>query len=163
VQTTIVPVVIVVRVEDLRNITEERRAELIDYFDKNNLPRVVTETHYIISSDLQHDNAIIQKIFDDFICPYLKENAPDVTKMHVRSDGCKVRSTLGSSSRAATQHSQKLVCVPIITFLLSTFCVRTGPVQVRVQLRLGVAPVQGGLWLGRRLVILRVVPWQVLL
>jgi hypothetical protein len=160
VQTTIVPVVIVVRVEDLRNITEERRAELIEYFDKNNLPRVVTETHYIISSDLQHDNAIIQKIFDDFICPYLKEHAPDVTKMHVRSDGCKVRSALDSSCRAAT--TQQSLHLIFMCPSLSA-CPTAGPVQVRVQLRLGVAPVQGGLWLGRRLVILRVVPRQVLL
>jgi UDP-N-acetylglucosamine transferase subunit ALG13 len=89
-----VPVVLVLRVEDLRNITDERRAELIAYFDANNLPHVVTETHFVISSDLQHDNAFIQKIFDDLICPYLKKNVPDVTDLHVRSDGCKVRAQL---------------------------------------------------------------------
>jgi hypothetical protein len=155
-----VPVVLVVRVEDLRNITEERRAELIAYFDENNLPRVVTETHYIISSDLQHDNAFIQKIFDDFICPYLKENAPDVTQMHVRSDGCKVRSALDSSCRAAT--TQQSLHLIFMCPSLSA-CPTAGPVQVRVQLRLGVATVRGGLWPPRQLVLLRVVPREVLL
>ena len=98
VQSIIVPVVLMARVEDMCNITEERRAQLISYFDEHNLPHVVAETHFVISSDLQHDNAIIQKIFDDFICPYLKEHAPNVRTMHVRSDGCKVRAPRGRSA-----------------------------------------------------------------
>lgn len=91
VQSTIVPVVLMFSVEDLTNISEDRRAELVAYFDKFNMPRVVAETHFVISSDLQHDNAIIQKILDDFIIPYIKTNAPEVEELHVRSDGCKVR------------------------------------------------------------------------
>jgi hypothetical protein len=91
VQSTLVPVVLVMHVEDLTNITDERRAELIAYFDEHDLPHVITETHFVISSDLQHDTALIQKIFDDFITPYLKTNAPSVNELHVRSDGCKVR------------------------------------------------------------------------
>ena len=51
------------------------------------MPRVITETHLVISSDLLHDNAIVQKSFDDLIFPYIKEHAPGVTVVHVRSDG----------------------------------------------------------------------------
>jgi len=155
VQTTIVPVVVMARVEDLRNITEERRAQLIDYFDKNNLPRVIAETHFVISSDLQHDNAIIQKIFDDLIFPYIKEHAPGVTVVHVRSDGCKVRSSLCRCVRACDASRLKDV--------FAGMRAAAGPIQVRGQLLLGVAAVQGGLGPVRELVFLRVVPRQVLL
>ena len=65
------------------------------------MPRVITETHFVISSDLLHDNAIIQKIFDDLIFPYIKEHAPGVTVVHVRSDGYNVRSSLCRCVRAA--------------------------------------------------------------
>ena len=41
VQTTIVPVVLMFRVEDLTNITEERSTELIEYFDAHDLPHVM--------------------------------------------------------------------------------------------------------------------------
>mmetsp|Transcript_37773 Transcript_37773/g.93779 ORF Transcript_37773/g.93779 Transcript_37773/m.93779 type:complete len:677 (-) Transcript_37773:42-2072(-) len=105
VQTTIVPVVLGLRVEDLRNITDERRAELIAYFDANNLPHVVTETHFVISSDLQHDNAFI--LFDDLICPYLKENAPDVTDLHVHSDGCKAQFKCASNFYWVSRQSKE--------------------------------------------------------
>ena len=46
-------------------ITEAERAQLIEMFDKQGLPHVVSETHYIISSDMQHDNAMIQKLLDE--------------------------------------------------------------------------------------------------
>ena len=90
-QTTIVPVVLMFRIEDLTNITEERRTELIAYFDAHNLPHVVSETHFIISADMQHDNAFIRKALDDFIMPYIKRVAPTVTMLHGRSDGCKAQ------------------------------------------------------------------------
>eukprot|EP00966_Prymnesium_polylepis_P199401 4620698-Prymnesium_polylepis.1 len=79
------------RVEDLTNITEAERAQLIEMFDKQGLPHVVSETHYIISSDMQHDNAMIQKLLDDLIVPYIKENAPSVGHLYIRSDGCKAQ------------------------------------------------------------------------
>lgn len=90
-QTTIVPVVLMLRVEDLTNITDERRAELIRFFDQHDLPHVISETHFIISSDMQHDNAFIRKILDDFIVPYVMKVAPSVKTMHGRSDGCKAQ------------------------------------------------------------------------
>lgn len=91
VQTTIVPVVVMVRVEDLTNISEEERSKLIELLDKHNEPHVVSETHYIISSDMQHDNAMIQKLFDDFIIPYIKQNVTSATDIYIRSDGCKAQ------------------------------------------------------------------------
>lgn len=91
VQTTIIPAVLMIRVEDLTNISEDERAELTLMFDELQLPRVVSETHFVVSSDMQHDNAMVQKVFDDFIVPYLKENAPSVTALRVRSDGCKAQ------------------------------------------------------------------------
>ena len=78
-------------VEDLTNITEEELPELIEMFDKQGLPHIVSETHYVISSDMQHDNAMVQKLLDDFIFPYIKRVAPSVTHIHGRSDGCKAQ------------------------------------------------------------------------
>lgn len=63
-QTTTVPVVLMFRVEDLTNIEESERARLIALFDKLGLPHVIAESHFVISSDMQHDNAMIQKLFD---------------------------------------------------------------------------------------------------
>ena len=91
VQTTIVPVVLMFRVEDLTNITDERRAELIAYFDAHELPHVISETHFGISADMQHDSAFIHKLLDDHILPYVKAVAPTVTTVHARSDGCKAQ------------------------------------------------------------------------
>ena len=78
-------------VEDLTNIDEDERAALIDMFDKHNLPHIISETHYIISSDMNHDNAMIQKLMDDFILTYIKDKAPSVSSVYVRSDGCKAQ------------------------------------------------------------------------
>jgi len=41
--------VIIFRIEDLTSISEEREAELIKYFDDNNLPHIITESHCAIS------------------------------------------------------------------------------------------------------------------
>lgn len=90
VQTTIVPVVVMFRIEDLLNVSEAERQELLELFDKHALPHVVTETHFLISSDMQHDNAFIQKGFDDHVIPYITSVASATTVLHIRSDGCKV-------------------------------------------------------------------------
>lgn len=90
VQTTIVPVVLMIRVEDLVNVTDEERAHLLQLLDDNHLPHVVSETHFLISSDMTHDNAFIQKGLDDHIIPYIKSAVPSTESLHVRSDGCKV-------------------------------------------------------------------------
>lgn len=80
-----------IRVEDLTDISAAEKAVLIALFDRLGLPHIISETHYMISSDLQHDNAMVQKIFDDFIFPYVSAKAPSVTNVHVRSDGCKAQ------------------------------------------------------------------------
>ena len=69
----------------------QQKSELIALFDKLELPHVVCETHFIISSDMQHDNAMIQKLLNDHIIPYIKKAAPGVTMLDVRSDGCKAQ------------------------------------------------------------------------
>ncbi|KAL3910233.1 MAG: hypothetical protein SGPRY_009134 [Prymnesium sp.] len=79
------------RIEDLVNISEERRAELIAYFDAHSQPRVISETHFIISADMQHDNAFVRKVLDGFIIPYIKKAAPTVISVRGRSDGCKAQ------------------------------------------------------------------------
>lgn len=84
VQTTILPVVCMIRVDDLKNMSEAEREELLHMLDEMGLPHVISENHFIISSDMEHDNAFVQKALDDFILPYLKENVTDV---YVRSDG----------------------------------------------------------------------------
>jgi hypothetical protein len=91
VQTTIVPVVLMFRVEDLENIDAAEKEQMLALFAKYDLPSVISETHYVISSDMQHDNAMIQKLLDDFILPYIQKVAPTVEHVHVRSDGCKAQ------------------------------------------------------------------------
>ena len=90
-QTTILPVVLRFRIEDLTNIDDARRAEMIAFCDKNELPHVITETHYVISSDMQHDSAFVQKAFDDHIFPYVKAVTSGIKTVCVRSDGCKAQ------------------------------------------------------------------------
>lgn len=90
VQSTLVPVVLMSRVEDMTNISINEREELISLFDKLELPHVITETHMVISSDLHHDNAFVQKALDDHIIPYILKATENTTHIHVRSDGCKV-------------------------------------------------------------------------
>ena len=91
VQSTIVPVVLMFRVEDLTNISEEEHEKLIALFDWLGLPHVISETHFFISSDMQHDNAFIQKLFDDLIMPYIKANTTATRDVYIRSDGCKAQ------------------------------------------------------------------------
>ena len=74
-QTTILPVVLRFQIEDLTNIDEERRASLLAYCKEHNVPPIITETHYIISSDMQHDSTFVQKAFDDQIMPYIKAHS----------------------------------------------------------------------------------------
>lgn len=90
VQTTIVPVVLMLRVDDLANISTEAKSELLKLLEDCEQPPVVSETHYLISSDMNHDNAFIQKGLDDHIIPYIKAASPTTTSLHIRSDGCKV-------------------------------------------------------------------------
>ena len=94
-QTTILPVVLRFRIEDMTvddaSFTAERKAELLKFYEEKELPPVIVETHYIISNDMQHDNAFVQKALDDFIAPYIQCLAPSVTNLYVRSDGCKAQ------------------------------------------------------------------------
>lgn len=91
VQTTIVPVVIMLRLEDAKNISSTERSDLLALVEKLNLPSVISETHYIISPDMQHDSAFVHKALDDHVIPYILKALKNVKCIHVRSDGCKVR------------------------------------------------------------------------
>lgn len=90
VQTTIVPVVLMFQTEDVTNISPSERDELIELFSELKLPNVTTEIHYLISSEMPHDNLFVQKGLDVHILSYIKELAPHTTTLHIRSDGCKV-------------------------------------------------------------------------
>lgn len=92
------------RIEDLNNVSMAEKNDLITLFDELGLPHVVSETHYIISADMQHDNAFVRKGLDDNILPYIKEVAPTASFVHVRSDGCKARQ---SSLRSSSSHSNR--------------------------------------------------------
>lgn len=61
VQTTIVLVVMINLVEDFDNINQSEKDRLLQLFDELQLPRDVSQTHYIISSDMMHSNPFIQK------------------------------------------------------------------------------------------------------
>ena len=74
------------RIEDMLTnptFTAERKAELLKFCSENDLPPVLAETHFIISNDMQHDNAFVQKALDDYITPHIKSTAPSVTNLHV--------------------------------------------------------------------------------
>lgn len=79
------------RIEDLTNIDEARRAVLLAYCTANDLPPVLIETHYVISNDMQHDIAVVQKAFDDHVMPYIKAHTQGIQHVYVRSDGCKAQ------------------------------------------------------------------------
>lgn len=151
VQTTIVPVVLMLRVEDAINIGEGEKGELIELFSKLDLPPVICETHFIISSDMQHDNPFVQKGLDDHIIPYIQSAMPATTCIHVRSDGCK-----------ASAHQ------PVVLLLWSfhskfyfklLFSHNVGSVQVCLKLFLGLTTTQRGLHDSYPLVILRILSW----
>lgn len=79
------------RVEDASNIPDEEKKELVELYDKLGLTLVISEKHFIISSDTMHDNAFIWKGLDDHIIPYILRELPNTSCLHVRSDGCKGR------------------------------------------------------------------------
>ena len=93
-QSTILPVVLRFRIEDVASspsFTEERRKELLDFCAAEGIPPVITETHYVVSNDMQHDNAFVQKALDDMITPHIQQVAPSVKELYLRSDGCKAQ------------------------------------------------------------------------
>ena len=92
-QTTILPVVLRFRIEDLtdESLPPARKAELLAYCQEHDVPPVIVETHFVLSNDMQHDNAFVQRALDDLITPYIKSVAPSVTRFFVRSDGCKAQ------------------------------------------------------------------------
>lgn len=120
-QTTIVPIVVMFRVEDLKNISEERRTELLSYFTTNDLPSVISETHFVISADMQHDNAFIRKALDDFIMPYIKNVAPAVRTLHGRSDGCKAQFKCASHFDWVSRQSKE-GCGLVVNWSFFTSC-----------------------------------------
>ncbi|KAL3928504.1 MAG: hypothetical protein SGPRY_002356, partial [Prymnesium sp.] len=100
VQTTILPIVLMFRVEDLVNIaSESERSDLIALFNKHKLAHVISETQFIISADMQHDQAMVQKVLDDKIVPYIAKAAPRTTHIEGPSDGC-----MGQFKNAAYFH-----------------------------------------------------------
>lgn len=84
-------VVVLIRVEDVNTIISAEKTDLIAMFDQFDLPHVISETHYIISSDMLNDNAFVQKALDDHVITYNVSTVPDIRQKHVRSDGCKVQ------------------------------------------------------------------------
>ena len=93
-QSTILPFCIRYRIEDLLTnsmFTAERKTALLKFCSENDLPSVIAETHFVISNDMQHDNAFVQKALDDYITPHIKSVAPSVKNLYVRSDGCKAQ------------------------------------------------------------------------
>lgn len=138
VQTTVVPVVVMLRVEDLVNVTDEEKTQLLKILDDQGQPRVVSETHYLISSDMHHDNAFVQKGLDDHIIPYIRTAAPNTTSLHVRSDGCKVMLKL------CPLHCTELLTTQSADALY--WLVVAGAVQVCCELQLGIQAASRRLW-----------------
>ena len=90
--STLLPVVCRFRIEDAKNIDDKEKQQLLEYNCKENkLPPVIVETHMVVSNDMQHDNAFVQKAFEGQIFPHIKTNFPDVHTALARSDGCKAQ------------------------------------------------------------------------
>ena len=68
---------------------DEEKAELIEIFDAENLPHIITESHIVISPDTQHGFAMVQHFTEQFFTPYVKANMPSITRRFARSDGCR--------------------------------------------------------------------------
>lgn len=76
-------------VEDCENISDEEKAKLIEMFDREGLPHIITESHIVISPDTQHGFAMVQHFHQEIFIKYLKKYMPTITRCFCRSDGCR--------------------------------------------------------------------------
>ena len=56
-------------------------------YSKNNDGEVIAHSLCVISDDKKHDYFFVYKVLES-ICEYVKENIPNITKIHYFSDGC---------------------------------------------------------------------------
>ena len=79
--------VLTARIDDFINIPVDKKAELHALCNKEGLAHVLTETHIVISPDLNHDPAAVQHYNDKVLTPYLRDNIKGCVE-HIRiSDG----------------------------------------------------------------------------
>ena len=79
--------ILTAHIDDFTNISAAHREELRELLHKKGLPLSVTESHIVISADLNHDCAAVIHFNDKLLTPYLKEHLPNVhTRIRI-SDG----------------------------------------------------------------------------
>lgn len=84
---TLFGMVLTGHLDDFENIGETEREDLRDRFEKKRLPLAVTESHIVISGDLNHDAAAVIHFNDKVLTPYIKSNMKDIRKRTRITDG----------------------------------------------------------------------------
>ena len=73
-------------------VSDAQRVEINDLFEELGEPAIVTISHIVCSSDLVHDEAMVQHCNDCILMPWMEQiKATGVSwkRHHARSDGCK--------------------------------------------------------------------------
>lgn len=73
--------------DDFMNIPDSQREELRALLAEKKLPLALTESHIIISGDLNHDAAAVIHSNDKILTPHIKENMHNITKRVRITDG----------------------------------------------------------------------------
>ena len=84
---TLFGMVLTGHLDDFKNIGTEDREELRALFEKKGLPLAITESHIVISGDLNHDPAAVMHCNDKILTPYIKLNMTNITKRIRITDG----------------------------------------------------------------------------
>ena len=84
---TLYGMVLTGHLDDFKNLEEDKREELRAHFQKKKLPLAITETHIVISGDLNHDPAAVMHYNDKLLTPYIKANMMNITKRIRITDG----------------------------------------------------------------------------
>eukprot|EP00732_Lithocolla_globosa_P002102 Lithocolla_globosa_v1_NODE_1275_length_2706_cov_15.149755.p1 type:complete len:474 gc:universal NODE_1275_length_2706_cov_15.149755:1631-210(-) len=85
--SSLFPNVVRLHLDDVQNISTKEKEKLRQLFDKYNLPHIISESHIVISPDLNHLTANVIHFDDNLFVPYLKSSAPTVHTLLDRSDG----------------------------------------------------------------------------
>ena len=84
---TLYGMILTAHLDDFTNIANAEREELRELLTRKGLPLSITESHIVISSDLNHDGCAVMHFNDQLLTPYIKANLPRVhTRIRI-SDG----------------------------------------------------------------------------
>jgi len=88
-------------------ISAEEKARLVQVFEDNDLPPVLTICTFGISPDQGHDTAFVQHYHEKKLYPWLHENCHPIHMYLMRSDGCTGQFKCGRHFRWLSCHTSK--------------------------------------------------------